>query len=87
MDDTKIVYPYTAEEFKECNMLITNQHPCLTGAFGGLDGLNLPVQTLADQEIENATYNGWLSEHFISSVLAFSPKGILIHHYHFLKGY
>ena len=65
MDDTKIVYPYTAEEFKECNMLITNWHPHLTGAFGGLNDLNLLVQTLADEEIENATYNRWLSEHFI----------------------
>jgi hypothetical protein len=27
--------------------------------------------------MENATYNGWLCEHFISSVLVFSPKGIL----------
>ncbi|CAA7268352.1 unnamed protein product [Cyclocybe aegerita] len=28
-----------------------------------------------DEDIENATYNGWLSEHFVSSVLVFSPKG------------
>jgi hypothetical protein len=26
-------------------------------------------------EIENATYNGWLSEHYISSVIVFAPKG------------
>ncbi|CAA7264567.1 unnamed protein product [Cyclocybe aegerita] len=30
---------------------------------------------IIDEDIENATYNGWLSEHFVSSVLVFSPKG------------
>jgi len=49
----------------------------LIGAFGGIDGLNLPTQTSDDPEIENTTYNGWLSEHFISSVLAFSSEGRL----------
>ena len=62
-------------EFEELNSLIVHRHPRLLGAFGGIDGLNLPTQTSDDQDVENATYNGWLSEHFISSVLAFSPKG------------
>jgi hypothetical protein len=36
-----------------------------------MDGLNLPVQTLSDDDIENATYNGWLHTHFVSSVYVF----------------
>jgi hypothetical protein len=55
--------------------LIIARHPRLTGAFASIDGLNLACQTSDDPEIENATYNGWLSAHFISSVLVFSPKG------------
>jgi hypothetical protein len=51
-------------EFKKFNTLIRARHPLLTGAFASIDGLNLPLQTSADEEIENATYNGWLSEHF-----------------------
>ncbi|KAG2079010.1 hypothetical protein BDR04DRAFT_997850, partial [Suillus decipiens] len=51
--------------------------PC-TGAFRSIDGLKLPVQTSEDDEIENATYNGWLSEHFISSVITFSAEGVVI---------
>lgn len=76
MPDAQIIYPRNAREFEECNYLITNRHPRLLGAFGGIDGLNLPVQTSEDEDIENATFNGWLAEHFISSVLAFSPKGM-----------
>ncbi|KIK34174.1 hypothetical protein CY34DRAFT_26917 [Suillus luteus UH-Slu-Lm8-n1] len=31
-----------------------------------------------NDEIENTTYNGWLSEHFISSVIKFSAEGIIM---------
>lgn len=51
--------------------------PLLEGAFGFIDGLNLLVHTSSDPLIENATYNGWLHAHFVSSVLFFSLKGIL----------
>jgi hypothetical protein len=65
----------TGDEFEENSNLIIAWHPLLEGAFGLLDGLNLPVQSSSDEEIENATYNGWLHEHFISSVFVFSAKG------------
>ena len=39
-----------------------------------MDGLNLPVQTSHDQEIENSTFNSWLQEHFIISVFAFEAE-------------
>ena len=63
------------DEFQENNSLIMDRHPLLDGAFGSMDGLNLAVQTSPDQEIENATFNGWLHDHFVSSVFAFSMKG------------
>ncbi|KDR69192.1 hypothetical protein GALMADRAFT_230725 [Galerina marginata CBS 339.88] len=77
MDDARIQWP-TGDEFHENNVLVTNRHPLLTGAFGTMDGLNLPVETSEDQEIENATYNGWLSEHFISNVIVFGATGEII---------
>jgi hypothetical protein len=70
-----ITWPHNDSEFEGNNSLIVERHPQLLGAFRGIDGLNLPMQTSEDQDVENATYNGWLSEHFISSVLAFSPRG------------
>lgn len=63
-------------EFQECSDLIIQRHPRLKGAFASIDGLNLAVQTSSSDEIENATFNGWLQEHFISSVLVFSPLGL-----------
>ncbi|EEB96493.1 hypothetical protein MPER_04363, partial [Moniliophthora perniciosa FA553] len=35
-------------------------------------------QVSDDPEIENATYNGWKTDHRISNILVFSPKGTII---------
>ncbi|KDR70605.1 hypothetical protein GALMADRAFT_50277, partial [Galerina marginata CBS 339.88] len=68
----------TPQEFNKCSDLIIRRHPRLSGAFASIDGLNLAVQTSKDEEIENATFNGWLHKHFISTVLVFSPLGTII---------
>ncbi|CDO68934.1 hypothetical protein BN946_scf185000.g77 [Trametes cinnabarina] len=77
--DALISWPTHMSEFQEYSDLITALYPLLVGAFGTVDGLNLPVQVSADQEIENATYNGWLHDHFVSNILTFCPKGTLLH--------
>lgn len=74
MEDARVQWPVD-DDFEEWNNLIVARHPLLTGAFGSMDGLNLLVQTSTDQEIENATFNGWLHAHYVSSVFAFSPTG------------
>ncbi|KAF9034407.1 hypothetical protein BDZ89DRAFT_1036444 [Hymenopellis radicata] len=43
-----------------------------------MDGLNLAIQESADEEFENASYNGWLHFHFVSSVIAFGAVGEII---------
>ena len=43
--------------------------------FGFIDSLKLPVEESLDQDIENAMYNGWLHDHYISNILVFSPDG------------
>lgn len=55
--------------------VINRRHPRVHGAFGFLDGLNLPVGASGDPEIEHANYNGWLHAHMISNVIAFAPDG------------
>ena len=64
-----IEYQKLPHEFQENSDLIVSRHPHLHGAFASLNGLNLAVQTSEDVDMENATYNGWLSKHFVSSVL------------------
>jgi hypothetical protein len=74
LTDAKIQWP-EGLDFERCSALVVARHRRLKGAFGSIDGLKLPVQTSDDVDIENATFNGWLSEHFISSVLVFSAEG------------
>jgi hypothetical protein len=45
MPDSRIQWP-TGDEFQALTSLVSSRHPLLTGAFGTMDGLNLPVQTV-----------------------------------------
>ena len=76
MPDTAIKWPCTTAICEQYNDLIVNCHPLLDGAIASINGLNLPSQTSNDTDIENVTFNGWLAEHFISSVLVFSAEGM-----------
>jgi hypothetical protein len=84
MKEAQIHWPVD-DEFQEYNDLVLARDPLLLGAFGMMDGLNLPVQTSQDQEIENATFNGWLQDHFISSVFAFGAEGMPRNLYEIIK--
>jgi hypothetical protein len=44
----------------------------LSGAFGSI---SLAVQESDDPELENATYNGWKTDHQVNNVFVFSPEG------------
>ena len=74
MPSAAITWPH-GHEFLELSGYVSARHPLLEGVFGSIDGLNLPCQVSRDDEMENATYNGWLHSHFISSVIVFSSKG------------
>ena len=74
MPQAAIAWP-RGDEFLELSGYVSVRHALLQGVFGSIDGLNLPCQVSSDVEMENATYNGWLHSHFISSVIVFSSKG------------
>ncbi|KZT62719.1 hypothetical protein CALCODRAFT_425918 [Calocera cornea HHB12733] len=74
----QIAWPHE-EEFGVLSDLVVARHPLLQGAFGSVDGLNLPTATSSDERWQNAQYNGWLHGHFTSNVLVFSARGDLIH--------
>ncbi|KIM82644.1 hypothetical protein PILCRDRAFT_97457 [Piloderma croceum F 1598] len=77
IQDAGVIWP-EGDKFEELTDLVIAWHPLLTGVFGTMDGLNLAVQVLKDQEIKNATYNVWLHEHFVSCMLAFASHGTVI---------
>ncbi|KAF8581562.1 hypothetical protein K439DRAFT_1654032 [Ramaria rubella] len=58
--------------------MITERHPLLEGAFGSIDGLNLPVEVPDDPGMENATYNGWTHNHYSSQIFVFGPDGMIL---------
>lgn len=74
MPEAKVQWP-AHSQMDENTLLILKRHSLLRGAFGSIDGLNLPTGSSDDPDIENATFNGWLHDHFVSSVLVFSPRG------------
>ena len=76
LPEARIQWP-KGDEFEDLTEMIAARHPLLRGAFGVIDGLNLPVEVSNNMEIENSCYNSWLHGHFISSVFAFSPEGKL----------
>ncbi|KAI0635272.1 hypothetical protein C8Q77DRAFT_693631 [Trametes polyzona] len=73
MPDTHITWP-SPRKMRYYSDLITRRLPLLVGAFGTVDGLNLAVQVSSDEDVENATYNGWLHDHFISNIICFCPE-------------
>jgi hypothetical protein len=74
MPDMAIVWP-KGDNFTCLNSLIVTCYPLLTGTFTSINGLNILVQTSSDEDLKQATYNGWLHTYFVSSVLVFLPKG------------
>ncbi|KIK65157.1 hypothetical protein GYMLUDRAFT_240466 [Collybiopsis luxurians FD-317 M1] len=78
IQEAQISLPETHKEFEELSDLITTCHSLLEGAFGSINGLSLPIQVLDDLKVENATYNGWKTDHTITNVLMFSLKGVII---------
>lgn len=74
MEEGAIKMPQSLQEFAAESALICERHPLLDGAFGAIDGLALTAQEADDPEVENATYNGWQSNHTINNVIAYSPR-------------
>ncbi|EUC62819.1 DDE family endonuclease [Rhizoctonia solani AG-3 Rhs1AP] len=76
----RLVWP-TQQVMQANSKLINDTHPnakYLKGAFGFMDGLNLPVTASYDKDEQNANYNGWLHSHVVSNVIVFSPDGTIM---------
>ncbi|KAG8719902.1 hypothetical protein FRC08_001719 [Ceratobasidium sp. 394] len=74
MPKAQFVWP-TPEEMRESSELIHARHRKIDGAFGFMDGLNLPCKTSSDALEQNAMYNGWCRAHIVSNIIVFDPKG------------
>ena len=43
-----------------------------------VDGLKIPTGESGDAVWENAMYNGWTRDHYVSNVFAYAPNGDFI---------
>ncbi|QRW20431.1 DDE superfamily endonuclease [Rhizoctonia solani] len=80
LPEARIEWP-NAEAMQENSRLINAKHAnaqYLDGAFGFMDGLNLPVTASSIDIEQNANYNGWLHSHVVSNVIVFSPDGTIM---------
>jgi hypothetical protein len=75
MPEARILWPDEVK-MKEYEHMITARHPLLQGAFGSIDGLNLPIEVPNDPDMENATYNAWTHGHYSSQMFFFGPDGM-----------
>lgn len=76
--EASISWPKSEAEFSTLAQNIAARHSMLQKAFGFVDGLNLPVETSGNVDMENAYYNGWTSGHYVSNVLAFGSDGTIL---------
>ena len=73
---TQIRFP-TPEECDSFRSAVRMRYPILDGMVGMIDGLKLRVHAPTDVFWQNAMYNGWKSDTFVSCVIAFTPDGCI----------
>ncbi|RPB02155.1 hypothetical protein L873DRAFT_1624269, partial [Choiromyces venosus 120613-1] len=50
-------------------------HPLLEHAIGFIDNYHLPITAVANNDLQNAYYNGWCSAYFTPNIFIFAPDG------------
>lgn len=76
--DAQTKWP-SAELIGSYSEVIQLRSPRLVGAFGFIDGLNLPVQSPSDDGMHSTNYNDWLHCNKVANLLTFAPDGCLFH--------
>jgi hypothetical protein len=76
-DAAKVCIP-SADKIREYQSIIRLNFPALDGAWCVMDGLKLLVQSSGVDVEQNAYYNGWLHDHFVSCVYVFAPSGHIV---------
>ena len=56
---------------------IAAKYPDLDNVYLAVDGLKLQLQKPGDDRVPNYFYNGWTSDHYVSTLFAFAPDGTI----------
>ena len=49
----------------------------LSDVWATMDGIKLTLQQSGTDVIQDAFYNGWMHDHYVTSVVCFCPNGII----------
>ncbi|ETI33759.1 hypothetical protein F443_19591 [Phytophthora nicotianae P1569] len=73
----RIAWPSLTRQ-KALSKLISMQQPLVSFTWGVLDGINYRIQRPSNTDIQNAHYNGWLHDVFVTGILRFSADGLIV---------
>jgi hypothetical protein len=76
-DMARILAMSTCAKLEEYRSRIAARHPALRDVWGTMDGLKVRIESAADFFVQSIFYNGWKSDHFVSTVLCFAPDGTI----------
>jgi hypothetical protein len=65
------------EEIKTFKVAFSKQHSLLNDCWATMDGLKLYLQASGNLEIQEKFYNGWMHDHYVTSVFCFCPNGTI----------
>ncbi len=65
------------EEIETFKVVFSKQHPLLNDCWATIDGLKLYLQASGNSEIQERFYNGWMHDHYVTSVFCFCPDGTI----------
>jgi hypothetical protein len=67
----------SAEEIESFKEAFAAQHPLLTDCWVIMDGLKFFLQQSGNAIIQERYYNGWMHNHYVTSVFSFCPDGTI----------
>ena len=72
--DSAIKLP-TREEIAQFQVAISSMYTSIPNVYAALDGLKLTLEQAGDDDTQNAFYNGWTCDHYVSCLFLFTPDG------------
>jgi hypothetical protein len=65
------------EKIETYKVAYSKRHPLLKDCWATMDGLKLCLQASRNLEIQERFYNGWMHDHYVTSVFFFCPGGMI----------
>jgi hypothetical protein len=85
LPESAIRWP-TFEEQRNCALAVERKYPGIVGRWGFVDGKNYRVEKPTNALLQNAMFNGWLQQTFVTGVFCFAADGTVVWGKHNVAG-